>query len=107
MHSTFMPLANASRRSRRQAAISIRVTNFMACCQWRASMLAICQILHIPSTNNLIVEVLNAAITLEKGRQNSVFDSDGSAIIIHARRDDYKTDPTGDAGARIACGVIK
>jgi Cu-Zn family superoxide dismutase len=63
--------------------------------------------LHIPSTNNLIVEVLNAAITLEKGRQNSVFDSDGSAIIIHARKDDYRTDPTGDAGARIACGVIQ
>ena len=89
MRSTFTLLANASRRSRRQAAISIRRTNFMACGQWTASMLAICQILHIPSTNNLTVEVLNAAITLEKGRQNSVFDSDGSAIIIHTRRDNY------------------
>jgi Cu-Zn family superoxide dismutase len=63
--------------------------------------------LHIPLSHNVVVEVLNTAITLEKGRQNSVFDSDGSAIIIHASKDDYMTDPTGDAGARIACGVIQ
>lgn len=62
--------------------------------------------LHFSSTN-LIVEVFNGAITLEKGKPNSVFNSDGSAIIIHARKDDYMTDPTGDAGTRIACGVIQ
>jgi Cu-Zn family superoxide dismutase len=63
--------------------------------------------LHIPSTNDLIVEVLNDAITLHKGRPNSVFDSDGSAIVIHAGKDDYMTDPTGNAGVRSACGVIQ
>lgn len=63
--------------------------------------------LHIPSTGELTVEVVNAAITLEKGKPNSVFDADGSAVIIHAGKDDYKTDPTGDAGGRIACGVIQ
>ena len=36
-------------------------------------------------------------ITLEKGKPNSVFDADGSAVMIHAGKDDYKTDPTGDA----------
>jgi superoxide dismutase, Cu-Zn family len=41
-----------------------------------------------------------------KGRANSLFDSDGSALVIHAGADDYKTDPTGNAGDRIACGVI-
>jgi len=63
--------------------------------------------LHIPASGELIVEVLNAAITLEKGKPNSVFDADGSALIVHASKDDYNTDPTGEAGGRIACGVIE
>jgi Cu-Zn family superoxide dismutase len=63
--------------------------------------------LHIPQSGDLVVEVLNPAITLEKGKPNSVFDADGSAIIIHAGKDDYKTDPTGEAGGRIACGLIQ
>jgi superoxide dismutase, Cu-Zn family len=63
--------------------------------------------LHIPQSGDLVVEVLNPAITLEKGKPNSVFDADGSAIIIHAGKDDYKTDPTGEAGGRIACGVVQ
>lgn len=63
--------------------------------------------LHIPQSGELAVEVMNTAITLEKGKPNSVFDADGSALIIHAGSDDYKTDPTGEAGGRIACGVIQ
>jgi len=63
--------------------------------------------LHIPQSGDLTVEVVNANITLEKGKPNSVYDADGSAIVIHAGSDDYKTDPTGEAGGRIACGVIQ
>lgn len=63
--------------------------------------------LHVPQNGDLTVEVLNAAITLEKGKPNSVYDADGSAIVIHAGGDDYKSDPAGDAGGRIACGVIQ
>lgn len=37
----------------------------------------------------------------------SLFDADGSAIVIHAMPDDYMTQPTGNAGDRIACGVIE
>jgi superoxide dismutase, Cu-Zn family len=36
----------------------------------------------------------------------SVFDADGSAIVIHANTDDEMTDPTGNSGGRIACGVM-
>ena len=63
--------------------------------------------LHIPANGELVVEVLNAAATLEKGKANSLFGPEGTALIIHAGKDDYKTDPTGDAGGRIACGPVE
>ncbi len=37
---------------------------------------------------------------------NSLLDADGSAIVIHAKPDDYRTDPSGNSGDRIACGVF-
>lgn len=62
--------------------------------------------LHVPQDGTLTVEVFNTMITLAKGQPNSVFDADGSALVIHAKADDNKTDPAGDAGDRIACGVV-
>jgi len=38
---------------------------------------------------------------------NSLFHPGGTALVIHAAADDNKTDPSGNAGARIACGVIE
>ena len=38
---------------------------------------------------------------------DDIFDADGTAVVVHANPDDYRTDPTGNAGARIACGVLK
>ena len=35
-----------------------------------------------------------------------MLDADGAAIVVHATADDYLTDPAGNSGARIACGVI-
>ena len=63
--------------------------------------------LHVPSSGTLEIEILNNAISLTKGDPGFVFDADGSALIIHANADDYKTDPAGNAGDRLACGVLK
>jgi superoxide dismutase, Cu-Zn family len=63
--------------------------------------------LHIPASGELTVEVVNAAVTLEKDKPNSLFGPQGTALVIHAGKDDYKTDPTGEAGGRIACGVVQ
>jgi superoxide dismutase, Cu-Zn family len=63
--------------------------------------------LFVSASGDFKVEVFNAAVTLEKGKPNSLFDADGSAVVIHANKDDYKTDPTGDAGGRIVCGVVQ
>lgn len=38
---------------------------------------------------------------------HSVFSGDGTALVIHAKADDMKSDPAGNAGDRIACGLIK
>jgi len=47
-----------------------------------------------------------AGAMLKDGKE-PLLDADGAAIVIHAAADDYKTDPTGNAGARLACGIIK
>ncbi len=48
----------------------------------------------------------NEGITLSGG-QNSILDSDGSALVIHQSADDYQTDPSGESGDRVAAGVIR
>ena len=50
--------------------------------------------------------LLNPRVTLEEGKPNSLYANGGTAIVIHAKADDMKTDPAGNAGDRIACGVI-
>ena len=45
-------------------------------------------------------------VTLGDGT-NSLFHEGGTALVIHEKADDYKTDPAGNTGARIACGVIQ
>ena len=54
----------------------------------------------------LRAQVLNPNVTLAEGPA-SLLDADGSALIIHAAPDDYRSQPAGNAGERIACAVIK
>jgi Cu-Zn family superoxide dismutase len=51
------------------------------------------------------LEVIAPNVTLKEG-ENSLFRPGGTSLVIHAQADDYLTDPAGNAGARIACGVI-
>ena len=58
--------------------------------------------IHVPASGALEIEVLNTLLKLD----SDLFDADGAAIVLHAGPDDYKSDPAGAAGGRIACGVI-
>jgi superoxide dismutase, Cu-Zn family len=52
------------------------------------------------------ISFVTQSISLKKDVPNSVFSNGGTAMVIHEKADDMMTDPTGNAGDRIACGVI-
>lgn len=52
-------------------------------------------------------EFLAEDVTLKSGEENSLLQEGGTALIIHAEADDGKTQPSGDSGDRIVCGVIE
>jgi Cu-Zn family superoxide dismutase len=68
---------------------------------------------HVGDLPNLVADASGKAsltatalrATLASG-PTSLFDSDGSALVIHANPDDEATDPTGNSGGRVACGVV-
>jgi Cu-Zn family superoxide dismutase len=60
--------------------------------------------LHVPDSGKLTVEVFNEMVTIDA--EQALLDDDGAALVIHATRDDYTSDPAGNAGDRIACGVV-
>lgn len=60
----------------------------------------------VPADGNLTFDVLNPNVTLKAGVANSLFKDGGTALMLHGGADDYKSDPAGNAGPRIACGVI-
>ena len=52
------------------------------------------------------ISFVTQSISLKKDAPNSVFANGGTAMVIHEKADDMMTDPSGNSGARIACGVI-
>ena len=67
---------------------------------------------HAGDTDNIVADAKRVAridahvsgVTLGGGAANDIA---GRAVIVHAAADDYTSQPTGNAGARVACGVIK
>jgi Cu-Zn family superoxide dismutase len=60
----------------------------------------------VGSDGVLRAQVLNDKVTLGEG-EATLFDADGSALLVHAQADDYRSQPSGDAGGRLACAVIE
>jgi len=56
----------------------------------------------VPASGKLHVHAFADGVTF-----NELFDDDGAALMVHDGADDYESQPSGAAGARIACGVIE
>ncbi len=63
--------------------------------------------LHVGNSGMVEIELFTAAVSTTDDGSNPLADADGSAIMIHSGPDDYESQPSGDAGDRIACGVIE
>ncbi len=62
--------------------------------------------LEVGSDGQAHTTIIAKGVTLGSG-PNSLFHDGGTAIVIHEKADDYKTDPSGNSGNRIACGVVQ
>lgn len=62
--------------------------------------------IQVPANGRVTVEATAKGVSLGAGK-NGLLDADGAALVIHEGADDYKSDPAGNAGKRIACGVIR
>lgn len=58
--------------------------------------------IHVPANGELELEIMTGVDTLSP----RLLDADGASLVIHRGADDYRSQPSGDAGQRIACGVI-
>ena len=61
--------------------------------------------IHVPASTELGVELLIPDLALSPGPRG-LLGGDGSAIVIHSGPDDHRSDPAGETGDRIACGVV-
>lgn len=62
--------------------------------------------IHVPESGELEVELFADLASLHGG-EAALLDDDGAAIVVHEGADDYRTDPAGGGGERIACAVIR
>ncbi len=68
---------------------------------------------HLGDLPNLVVSNAGTGLLTAELRGNpaeleaQLFDADGTAVVVHAGPDDYRTDPSGNSGLRIACAVLR
>ena len=62
--------------------------------------------IHVGADGKAVMDAFTPHVTLGEGK-NSLFGADGTSLLVHAGADDYKSDPAGDSGDRVACGVIE
>ena len=60
----------------------------------------------VDATGSGALDAVIAGLQLTGGTA-PLLDADGAAVMLHAAADDYRTDPSGNSGARIACGVLQ
>lgn len=60
----------------------------------------------VSSDGKAAVEIMNPDVTLTAGKPESLLGGSGAAVVVHSGADDYKSQPAGAAGKRVACGVI-
>ncbi|MFS0673291.1 superoxide dismutase family protein [Ornithinibacillus sp. 179-J 7C1 HS] len=62
--------------------------------------------IQVKAYGTVTTTVVADMVTLQKGKDNSLLREGGTSLMIHSNPDDYKSQPSGNAGDRIACGVI-
>lgn len=60
----------------------------------------------VPDTGSAKIQFMAYGVTLKKGKPTSLLDKDGASLVVHAGPDDYQTDPAGNSGDRVGCGVV-
>jgi len=60
----------------------------------------------VPSSGEVKAEILARDVRLSAASGTALLDDDGSSLVLHEKADDHKTDPAGNSGARIACGIV-
>lgn len=60
----------------------------------------------VPASGDIEIELVTTLISLAASGEEGVFDADGTSFVIFEKGDNYMSDPEGDAGARIACGIF-
>jgi Cu-Zn family superoxide dismutase len=63
--------------------------------------------IHAGADGSATAELYSTLVSLSGGSAPALMDADGSAVVIHASPDDYKSQPIGGAGGRVACAVIR
>ncbi|MGH7563915.1 MAG: superoxide dismutase family protein, partial [Gemmatimonadota bacterium] len=62
--------------------------------------------LEVSEDSSATLSATDSLVSL-RGAGDALLDDDGSALVIHAEPDDYRSQPSGASGDRIACGVIE